>query len=251
MVNELIWDSRFFGRKIGELRIPDRDFAYARSALQKAKDEGFQYVICKIRSQDTSLIWFLESSGFYLSDIGITWRVKTAEFPFVGDKEGRPLRKSIVVAREEDIPMLKGMAKSLFLESRFYNDPFFSKEEADRLYEAWAENSVRGEAADVVFCLPEKGFVTCRKTGDRGEIVLIGIRKEFRGKGIGTALVEEAMEWFRVRGLVSVSVRTQMKNIEAMNFYLKLGFEIEGYDILFGKILGKEIRGQPLTLLFG
>lgn len=237
MVNELIWDSLFFGRKIGELKIPDKKLDHVRSGLQKAKDQGFQYIICKIRSQDTNFIRFLESLGFYLTDIGITWSVKTAEFTFRGSHEDRPLRRSVVAAREEDIPMLKGMAKSLFLESRFYNDPFFSKEEADRLYEAWVENSVRGEAADVVFCLPEKGFVTCREAGDRGEIVLIGIRKGFRGKGIGTALVEKAMEWFRVQGLVAVSVRTQMKNTEAMNFYLKLGFEIEGYDIVFGKIL--------------
>ncbi|MBI4680394.1 MAG: GNAT family N-acetyltransferase [Nitrospirae bacterium] len=125
-----------------------------------------------------------------------------------------------------------------FLESRFYNDPFFSKEEADKLYQTWMENSVKKKAADIVFCIPDVGFITCKKNVTNiGEIGLVGVKKDFRGKAVGTALMKEAITWFKSQDINLVSVRTQLKNIDAMNFYLKLGCYVKGYDIVFAKIL--------------
>ena len=134
--------------------------------------------------------------------------------------------------------MLKKMITGLFIESRFYSDPFFSKKEADRLYRAWIKNAVEGRAADIVFVMPEIGFVVCRKPAQkRGEISLIGIKRHYRGKALGTNLLNSAMDWFKSHGVRSVSVRTQLKNLKAMNFYLKSGFSIESYDLIFAKIL--------------
>ena len=157
----------------------------------------------------------------------------------VGQREIlKGLRESIKVATYKDIPGLKKIATSLFSESRFYRDPFFSKEEADKLYQTWIENSVKGAAADIVFWIPRRGFITCKKSGEHsGEIVLLGIKKSFRGKGCGTALVKESMIWFHAQDIPSITVRTQVKNLGALNFYLKLGFSLRGYDIVFGNIL--------------
>lgn len=237
MISELAWDSNFFKRKIGELKISHGPFSRIEAALKSAKTEGFQYIICKIEFQDTSLVRFLESSGFYLSDLGITWSMRTERFSHPWSSGKEKMRKSAAVATVKDIPALKKITKSLFLESRFYNDPFFSKEEADSLYLAWIENSVKGQAADIVFWIPGEGFITCKKNSRSGEIVLVGVKKGSRGKGIGTTLVEEAMRWFAVQGLDSVSVRTQLRNLDAMNFYLKLGFTMKRHDMVFGKIL--------------
>jgi len=233
MIEELKWDSKFFNRKIGELKVVPEQLSGVETVVEEAKKSGFGYIVCKIQSQQTDLIRLLESSGFYLSDIGVTWAVETGKFIYKNMK-----KKSINIATEKDIPMLKEMAKSLFLESRFYNDPFFSKEEADNLYKTWIENSVKGSVADVVFHIPDTGFITCKKLPlGTGEIVLIGIRKDFRGKGMGTTLIEEAIKWFKMQGVGLVTVRTQLRNLSAMNFYVKLNFYIKGYDIVFAKIL--------------
>jgi|GEM_PF-1230864 len=157
-----------------------------------------------------------------------------------GNKDRLACRKCyrIQLATADDIPDLKKLVRPLFRESRFYSDPFFSKKDADNLYKSWIENSVKGEAADVVLYLPRTGFVTCKKTGRKsGSIVLVGVRKDARGKGVGTALVREAMNWFGKENIESVTVRTQLKNVKAMNFYIGLGFLVRGYDLMFGRIL--------------
>ena len=237
MITELTWDSNFFNRKIGELDVSSQSYNQIETALRKAEAEGFRYLICKIKSQETELIKFLESSGFYLTDIGVIWSIETNKFSFAKRKKAG-MRKSIKVADNNDIPRLKEIAKSLFLESRFYSDPFFTKKKADKFYQAWIENSVKGHKADIVFCVPDKGFVTCKRSfKNSGEIVLIGIKKDVRGKGIGRALIEEALKWFITQDIHFVTVRTQLKNLPAMNFYSKMGYSVKEYDIVFAKIL--------------
>ena len=257
MISTLAWDSTFFGRKIGELKISRDPFFSIETALNKAEAEGFQYILCRTRLQNAHLIRFLESAGFHLSDIGITWSVRTAKFTLTGSAGSEGIRKPVAVAAARDIPMLKKITPSLFLESRFYHDPFFSKKEADSLYLTWVENAVKGKAADIVFCVPGEGYITCKKRNRSGEIVLLGVRKESRGKGTGTALVKKAMGWFTAQGLHSVSVRTQLRNLDAMNFYGKLGFTIKSHDMIFGKILQKprhtarragRLEAQPRTM---
>ena len=237
MIRKLAWDSIFFRRKIGKLKISRISLNQINASLKNAKEDGFKYILCKIKSQETDITKFLESLGFYLTDIGIICALETEKFNH-NTKKNSNMKKSIKIATDKDIPMLKEISKSLFLESRFYNDPFFSRKEADNLYQTWIENSVRGQNADIVLCVPNIGFVTCKKSyKNLGEIILIGLKKEYKGKGIGTDLMEEAIRWFKTQNVKLVSVRTQLRNINAINFYLKLGFYIKEYDIIFGKIL--------------
>ena len=238
MIEELKWDSAFFQRKIGALKVSSDDPSVLKDTLKKAKKDGFAYLTCRLPAQDAVLIRLLESNGFYLTDIGVTLATATRSY-FQQGKQSRPTKQNAIKAATlEDIPALQKYITSLFRESRFYNDPFFSRADADRLYRAWIENSVRGEAADIVFHIPGAGFISCRKAGkNSGQIVLIGIKKRFRGKGYGTALITEAMEWFRRESINAVSVRTQLKNVKALNFYLHSGFLVKEYDIIFGKIL--------------
>ncbi|MGB9715883.1 MAG: GNAT family N-acetyltransferase [Thermodesulfovibrionales bacterium] len=236
MIEELKWDSTFFKKKIGELKIDSESQDRIKQAIEKAKNEGFKYIICKLQSQQTTLIKFLESLGFYLSDIGVICAIETEKFLIKGYIENSNIIKP-KIANEKDIPLLKKLVKTLFLESRFYSDPFFSKKDADNLYQTWTENSIKGDTADIVFFIPSKGLIVCKKLSPHiGKIVLIGVKKRFRGKGIGTTLTETAMEWFKAHNIKSVTVRTQLKNLNAINFYIKLGFYIKEYDLIFSKI---------------
>jgi dTDP-4-amino-4,6-dideoxy-D-galactose acyltransferase len=238
MIKELPWDNAFFRRKIGTIKASSDDLPGLKVALKKAKKDGFVYLTCRLAMQDTGLIRHLESNGFYLTDIGVTLATDTQRY-FSEKKQSRPAKQNAVqIATLQDIPALQRYITSLFPQSRFYNDPFFSREEADRLYRAWIENSVRGEAADIVFHITGTGFISCRKAGKHsGQIVLVGVRKRFRGKGYGTALITQAMEWFRRERINAVTVRTQLNNTKAMNFYLRTGFLVKEYDIIFGRIL--------------
>lgn len=231
MINVLKWDSNFFNRKIGELEVTDKSLCLVEAALKKAKKEAYEYVMCKLKDYNTIQSRHLEFLGFYLSDMGITWAIQIDKFSYTRSNEND---HDIRAATDSDIPSIKEIAGPLFRESRFYNDPFYSKEDADKLYDAWIENSVNGDAADIVLYIHKKGFITCKKSpNDKGHIVIIGVTIDQRGKSLGSALIKEALKWFQTQGVNLVSVRTQLKNIDAMNFYSKLGFFIKEYDMVY------------------
>ena len=62
-----------------------------------------------------------------------------------------------------------------------------------------------------------------RETG-RGEITDLGVREDFRRKGIGTRLVEEALAWVRAAGIARVEIQVAKGNASGQAFWRARGF---------------------------
>jgi len=227
MIEELTWDTGLFGRKIGRLtEVPSEKIL--RNILENAKKQKYRYLTCRLRANKINDVRILEKQGFYLTDIGILLERNMDDI----ERTSIPVREALV----DDTATLKEMVKGTFTNSRFYHDPFFKKDEADRVFQAWIENSVKG-FADKVFLIGNEGFITCKVSGTTGDIPLIGVSTSYRGRGIGTALVLHALKWFKEKGVKNVTVRTQAVNINSIKFYNNLGFKIKAVDVTMGKIL--------------
>ena len=62
------------------------------------------------------------------------------------------------------------------------------------------------------------------------------VAPEFRQQGVGTALLDRAIEWGRERKLRSFEIALSTKNHPAIDFYLAHGFVFSGFDErLWGK----------------
>ncbi|MEM0351210.1 MAG: ribosomal protein S18-alanine N-acetyltransferase [Archaeoglobaceae archaeon] len=59
-----------------------------------------------------------------------------------------------------------------------------------------------------------------------GKIVSIAVRKDFRGRGIGEALLRKAIERLRSRGKTRITLEVRVSNKPAQELYKKLGFKI-------------------------
>lgn len=235
MIAELKWDTEFFRRKIGKLtNVPSED-EFKKLISQSCKD-GYKYLTCRIVLKKMSDIQILEKYGFYMTDIGATWEKELSTFDI------RHSTFSVREAKAEDIPMLKSMVKGLFKDSRFYNDPFFTKKEADKAYQAWIKNSLNDKTVKT-FLIEDCGFITCKKMSkNKGDIPLIGVVPKAQSKGIGSSLMRRALKWFDINGMKTVTVRTQANNRMAMDFYNKMGFNVKYADVTMGLILNKGIK---------
>ena len=60
-----------------------------------------------------------------------------------------------------------------------------------------------------------------------GEIGM-AVARDWRGRGVGTALIEAAVEWARERGLHKLSLSVFAHNEAAIGLYRKVGFVEEG-----------------------
>lgn len=93
-------------------------------------------------------------------------------------------------------------------------------------------------APNSVFLLAEEGEdivgeINCRggtRQATRHAVTLgISVRQEWRGQGIGEALMAAVIAWAKQTGLVSrIELQVYARNEPAIRLYRKFGFEVEG-----------------------
>jgi streptothricin acetyltransferase len=60
----------------------------------------------------------------------------------------------------------------------------------------------------------------------------IAVSKNHRNRGVGTSLIEKAVEWAKSKNLLGFMLETQDVNLPACRFYNKLGFQIGAVDTM-------------------
>jgi len=84
---------------------------------------------------------------------------------------------------------------------------------------------VEKEEELVGFLLVRGGIA--RRTKHSGYIV-VGLLKEYCGRGLGTKLFERLEEWARVHDILRLELSVVTQNEVGLSLYKKMGFEIEG-----------------------
>ncbi|MFN3218113.1 MAG: GNAT family N-acetyltransferase [Acidimicrobiales bacterium] len=73
--------------------------------------------------------------------------------------------------------------------------------------------------------VPAQGYALTGLANDRGYIQRLAVTPEVHGRGLGTALLVDALRWLRRRGAHAAFVNTQDDNIRATELYRRHGFE--------------------------
>jgi GNAT superfamily N-acetyltransferase len=69
------------------------------------------------------------------------------------------------------------------------------------------------------------GLIACGVLANQvGNIQLAGVQSNWRGRGVGTALVQGALDWFLAQGVDRAEVTTQARNVPAQRLYQQMGF---------------------------
>lgn len=89
------------------------------------------------------------------------------------------------------------------------------------------------------------GYAVTGRAGQRGYLQRLAVDPDVQGRGLGRALVLDALRWLRRRGVASVVVNTQVENERALALYRSLGFRLQPSGL---EVLGREIaRHQPAS----
>lgn len=71
------------------------------------------------------------------------------------------------------------------------------------------------------------GYAVAGRAGARGYLQRLAVDPGVAGRGIGAALVVDALHWMRGRGVARAVVNTQVANERALALYLRLGFRLQ------------------------
>ena len=221
----LNWDSEFFGlniAKISKNTLNHNELIDISNWCKKNKIECL-YFLVDPSCQRTN--YLAMDNQFDFVDIRVTLTINLDKNKlFVQDPNSCVFRSS----EKSDIPILREIASLSQKHSRFNFDPNFPNELCDKFYEKWIERSC-GDFADVVLVaiLGEKivGYISCHLDDlCMGRIGLIAVKSNMRSLGVGTGLVNSALNWFSKNGVKIVSVVTQGRNIAPQKLYQKCGF---------------------------
>jgi len=72
------------------------------------------------------------------------------------------------------------------------------------------------------------GFLVARRVGPDAEILNFAVRQSERQKGIGSALLAEALAWAKSFHAQNALLEVRASNISALDFYRHRGFAVAG-----------------------
>jgi dTDP-4-amino-4,6-dideoxy-D-galactose acyltransferase len=231
----LEWDSNFFGCRIARADVCTLDAQGVQEVLSWCAVHSIDCLYLLTGADDPQTVHLLEENGFQFVDIRLTLECtvkEVAHFP----EDVQP-HWSIRCAREEDIPVLRAIARVSHRNSRFYFDIHFPVQMADALYETWIERSCNGYA-NVVWVAEFQGkavgYLSCHLLDDScGQIGLFGVDEVWQGYGIGRGLLRRSLKWFRDQNVSRVSVVTQGRNVKAQRLYARHGFLLRSVQLWY------------------
>lgn len=240
-INKIIhldWDSNFFGLSIGRIYAKGLTVNRLKKGLESSKTESLEFVELFCDASDEESIDSSERLGFHLADVRMTLK-KNLEGDII---EERTLKDLIFKKAEgADIDRLKTMSKGLFKDSRYYRYQKFDSNNTGLMFQIWIEKSVRGEFDDEVFCLYNAtdilAFCSLKYKDNAASIGLFGINSDYRGKGLGSLILNRVFHLLYQRRVIDVTVITQGKNSRALQLYQKNGFLVAGITLCYYKWL--------------
>ncbi len=231
-IKKLEWLSDFFGVNCGEVITPSKSMKVSKQDL-----DYYHFLQGKcFKSDSDSKNWF-EENGFFFEDSRVTFQ-KSIEANF-------KLNPNINIKKAtiEDSSEIQNIATSVMAEhSRFVN--LVGERKTQEFYATWVKNAIVSDFDHVCFFATingqATGFITLRFVGNTKAIIgLIGVKKEFWGKGIAKNLIYHAETHLFQNGFKEVEVATEGRNHRALNFYKRFGFDLIGTEFWYYKILKK------------
>jgi dTDP-4-amino-4,6-dideoxy-D-galactose acyltransferase len=191
------------------------------------RQAAFYYA--KVPSQAVDQVRTLCAAGFFVVDVNVT-------FERIPDDGPEPQRRPGILVRDmrsTDHTGLLDIAEHCFSYSRFHLDPFFRREQANRIKREWIRNYLLGRRGERLLVAEwhdvPVGFLAVLATEVKGcscrIIDLIGVSDSHQGRGVGRELVDCFRQVYAGRCDL-LRVGTQVANIPSARLYERCGFRV-------------------------
>ncbi len=224
---KLDWDTNFFGFEVVRINAPCLTQDELSTTLLELKHEGVSLVYWPAKHPCDPAI--IQSLGGMLVDNRVTLTTNLEHFTDKGEVssaiKAEPYNKDMAIRELEDLAVQCGQY------SRFCIDPNIPRDRFIALYKIWINRALQKELSDEVLVIQTAGkvtgIITLGNNGECGNIGLLGVDRNHRGKKLGEKLLQAAQVWFLQNGYSTAQVVTQYANKPACKLYKKCGYVIE------------------------
>ena len=240
----LPWDSQVLGCPSGSVGGLWAEGCYAEqrhrletvlnACIADAEDHGVRFLSVRLPEGAIAALHAAEAVGFRIIESFLTFGRKTdGEIPFNGESAFH-----VRLAQPDEMETVAAIAYRAFESFRLRVDPQIPESRARHSRREWVRNGFKGRAEAIYVAESENhliGFALLRSKASpekAGEIELIAVDPAFQGRGIGKALVAEAIRHYQSK-TAQIQVGTQAKNLRAIGLYTRMGFSVVRSELSF------------------
>ena len=253
-LQELEWDTNFFGVKMGEIQLELKSDGsnFSETALRRtmevARKRNFHFLLCQFDTSHQEISHVLTNNGAAIGDVLVTLALDLSKIPPVPSSP----KYEVIKAVYTDLPEIVQIASESFRKySRFYQDARFDADKVSQFYPSWVAESFMTDGKTYVIKEQNKvvGFIALQmKPGEKTVIItLIAIDISRRGHGLGQALIEWVIAYAVEQGMTRIQVGTQINNLPAVRLYEKNGFQLISAKYRFHIWLGPVGKLQQIS----
>ena len=223
----LEWDTNFFDFKVGEIINQKNSDLELLDLLNYLKNENYTLIYLFSKNKINC-----NKTPYKIQNVGkkITFAKKIKKINLI-DKN--------IMKYDLDYPNIEliNLAIESGIYSRFNIDKNIEKGKFRELYKQWIVNSVNKKIATEVITYNDgnniAGMVTLGEKNSKGDIGIIAVNENYRGKKIASKLITAAEHYFEKQGYLEMQVVTQGNNEPACRLYEKNGFEIDRMEFVY------------------
>lgn len=230
----LDWDSDFFGMTVAQI-LPNRlTIEELEQAINVMKMQKVRLAYWASDPHDVVSQNAAQACHGLLADRKITYYTELAQTEYTAAGSDWVVEE---YAKTSPNSQLEALAAQAGIYSRFRVDPHIPDDKFFELYRQWILKSVNRQIADAVLVAYRDGLIAGMVTvgikNGRGDIGLIAVDAQMRGKSLGSALIRAAQNYALKCGLTSAQVITQGDNIAACTLYERCGYRVEKMDYFY------------------
>lgn len=217
----LQWDTDFFGVNSARVNLSGViDEPGQEEIIEFCKNYDF-VTISNLNNINDNNLWIGNRTNAFLTDMNIQlFKVLDVKSDYQDDTTyvmNNCLRNEQIVQ----------IARESFRYSRFFNDQNLPQEQAKNIYLHWTECAFGQENKYFVVCERDEniaGYILFSVNEDNIVIELIAVEEKYQGLRVGKSLIHTMESFVIEKGINKIKVGTQVNNISAAQFYLKMGF---------------------------
>lgn len=236
LIEILSWDSDFFGIKVAKTNLTDNISEKIDEVMNFIFENNASLVYHFQNPLNKNDVFCLHKNGFIITDEKVILKSKIIK------NYTRKINNISAVDFSKDTDNIDELYNINDLTSdisRYAYDEKISADKIKQLYRLWIYNGINNDFCDktIVYKFENKivGFIMLKFKGKDANISLIGVNSEYRRLGIGSKLIDRALEYLSDNDFENIYVETQFRNVKALNLYISNGFIIDNTLLIYHK----------------